>query len=539
MVNATVAVALSVAWLLLIGFTARRILRRVLGVPRLVDDVRTRAVLLLLLALCVTGVTWGLPGPSWAPDEFDAGAVRRAFAQRFAGGWTDKYPPLHFAVLGVSAAPVLAAEQAGLLAPAVRVDDVLILQFRLVSLLMGAGCLVLVAALNDRIGRPAPDWLAVLCAGAFLPFVFYAKTANLDVPYAFWLLLSFVFLADAHRLARPRDFVALGVTAALAVATKDQAYGFYVLPAVHLLWRTRQARMCAVGAAAALVTFLVVHNVAFNPAGFAGHFRELLGPASANYRMFPMSVEGQVGLLAATAECVLLNVGWAGLVLLAAGLGTRSSAPPVWIGLALLSYYVTFIAPAGYVYDRFLLPATLLLSPVAAGGAHRLASSRALGARRRLFAAAAVAMLVWRAASVDVLLLRDARYDAETWLAQRAAPGASVGYTGMMLYLPRLAPYNRVLLDMTVEQTLALRPDFIVVNTEWMKRFEPGTPRRLWFEWLERGTGPYRLVFRYKDPLRGTALAWTRRFTDRVEDPLTNLDKANPETAIFEFIKDP
>jgi hypothetical protein len=90
---------------------------------------------------------------------------------------------------------------------------------------------------------------------------------------------------------------------------------------------------------------------------------------------------------------------------------------------------------------------------------------------------------------------------------------------------------------MTVEQTLALRPDFIVVNTEWMRRFEPGTLRRLWLEWLERGTGPYRLAFRYKDPLRGTAFAWTRRFTDRVEDPLTNLDKANPETAIFELVR--
>jgi hypothetical protein len=537
MLTAAAAQMISLAWLLLLGFAATRLLRRALGVRRLVDDARTRVVLVALLAVMAVGVTWGLPGPSWAPDEFDGGAVRRALAQRLAGGWSDKYPPLHYAVLGVSAAPVLAAEQLDLLAPEAGADDVLMLQFRLVSLVMGAGCLALVAVLNGRIGRPAPDWLAVLCAGAFLPFVYYAKAANLEVPYAFWLLLSFVFLADAHRHGRTRDYVALGVAAALAVATKDQAYGFYVLPALHLLWRTRQARLCALGAVAALLTFLLAHNVAFNPAGFAAHLRELLGPASANYRMFPMSVQGQLGLLAATAECVLLNAGWAGLLLLAAGVGLRGGAPPAWMGLAVLSYYATFIAPAGYVYDRFLLPAMLLLAPVAASGARRLAGSRAFGAPGRILAAAVVAVLVWRAVSVDVLLLRDARYDAEAWMAEHAEPGASVGHASMMLYLPRLAGYDRVQLAMTVEQTLALRPDFIVVNTEWMRRFEPGTPRRLWLEWLERGTGPYRLAFRYKDPLRGTAFAWTRRFTDRVEDPLTNLDKANPETAIFELVK--
>ena len=51
--------------------------------------------------------------------------------------------------------------------------------------------------------------------------------------------------------------------------------------------------------------------------------------------------------------------------------------------------------------------------------------------------------------------------------------------------------------------------------------------------WLDSGTGPYQEVLRYKSSFRWTPLALDRRFTDRVQDPFTNLDKANPEMSVF------
>jgi hypothetical protein len=101
------------------------------------------------------------------------------------------------------------------------------------------------------------------------------------------------------------------------------------------------------------------------------------------------------------------------------------------------------------------------------------------------------------------------------------------------VYLPRIAgDYRHV--DETVEATLELGPDVIVVNVELLRRDPPDSPPRLWLKWLETGVGPYEQVFRYKAPLGPSALRIGRRFRDGTEDPLTNLDKINPEIAVFQ-----
>lgn len=529
----TLTFTLSIVWLLVLVLAGVRLLGLLLGGTRLVADRRTALALCAAAVMLAIGITWGLPGPSWALDEVDAASVRKAVAERFANGWFDKYPPLHFGLLAVSAAPVLAAERWNVLADGVNADYILMVQFRLVSLVMAVGCLALVGVLSDRLSNPAPRWLAVLCAAGVLPFVYYGKTANLEVPYAFWLLASFVLLLDAHRHGRLRDFVGFGIASALAVTTKDQAYGFYLLPGLYLVWVTRNMRFVVLGAFAALLTFLLVYNVPLNSAGLSSHVSELLGPASANYRMFPFSPAGQLPLAAATAACLLFGAGVAGSALIVAGLSGRDAPVSTPIVLGVASYYLTFIVPAGYVYDRFLMPVLLLAAPVAACGAWRLATRWSGAAAGRLLATVLVLATLWRAGSVDLVMLRDARYAAEAWLETHVPAGATVGFAGLTVYLPRLEPYDEIVVTPTVDATLVVRPDFIVVNTEWMQRFAPGSPRRLWLQWLESGAGPYRQVFRHKDPLGGTWLRWDRRFTDRIEDPFTNLDKVNPETAIF------
>ena len=78
--------------------------------------------------------------------------------------------------------------------------------------------------------------LAAFLVATMPPFVYHAKTANLDVPYLFWFSLSLLYYVRAVLHGRTSDYVRLGITAALATCTKDQAYGFYVLPAAHLVW---------------------------------------------------------------------------------------------------------------------------------------------------------------------------------------------------------------------------------------------------------------------------------------------------------------
>src|SRR5690349_1367405 len=77
---------------------------------------------------------------------------------------------------------------------------------RVLSLALSLGLLVLVY----RCGRELGDaWAGVLAAALLalcVPFAYYAKMANLDVPYLFWFALSLLFFLRALRRAQPRDF---------------------------------------------------------------------------------------------------------------------------------------------------------------------------------------------------------------------------------------------------------------------------------------------------------------------------------------------
>ena len=141
--------------------------------------------------------------------------------------------------------------------------------------------------------------------------------------------------------------------------------------------------------------------------------------------------------------------------------------------------------------------------------------------------------LVWRVASVDVLLLRDSRYEAESWLRASVPRGALVASIWQAGYQPRLDSFRHQEIASTAEATLVSAPDFIVVNSEFVQRYPGDSPMPTWLRWLESAESPYVEAWRWKDPLRGTELAWWPTFTDRRESLFTNLDKVNPEIVVF------
>jgi hypothetical protein len=255
--------------------------------------------------------------------------------------------------------------------------------------------------------------------------------------------------------------------------------------------------------------------------------------------MFPSTLAGQWALARTTVGQLLWALGWPGSVLLVVGIfasARRSSQRvlPLWSVLAMLSYYLAFLAVIGYVYDRFLLPVTTLLALGAAIGLrwflddwprHRLGRLTAVGVL--------IGWLLWRVVSVDVLLIRDSRYPAEAWLRDHVTRDALVASVNELGYLPRLETFRHREILPTIADTLANRPDFIVVNSEFLKRSPNDSPERTWLDWLETGAAPYETVYRHKAPLRWSALAWQPRFFDRREDDFTNVDKANPEIIIF------
>ena len=541
-----VGIALGVAWSVVLAWGAWRVVYRAL--PRRPDaDARPLgAVLAAVTTLFVIGIWWGWPDGFWAPDELDPGAIQYAISQRFANGWHDRYPPMHYYVLSAIFAPTLLFAHLGWLdATGQPALASLMMLGRATSVAMTLGTIYCVGLVAARLVGKGQARAATILAALLLPLGFYAKLANLDAPYLFWFALSLVFLVDAHRTRRTRDVVGFAVTGALAIATKDQAYALYVLPALHLGWRLARGgdlRALAVGALAGVMTLVVTFNVAWNWEGFKSHVALITGPASEGYRMFAPDALGQWQLAKATVWELMSTLGIAGMLLVAMGfialrrLGTLAADRPVWTGVALipLSYYLTFVAPIGYMYDRFLMPLLLLLAVVGALGFHAL-RHRPGDAGRFTKPAAWLAMswLLWRAVSVDALMVRDARYEAERWLEQQLTRDHLTASVNQFGYLPRLERYRHRFIQPTRDDTLDARPDFIVVNTEFAKRDGAETPVQRWLTWLGSEESPYREVFRHKQVPAWSALSWERRFTDRVEDPFSNLDKINPEIVIY------
>jgi hypothetical protein len=527
-------------WTLLLIGAGWKLIRATIGIDHQASP-GSYALTGLALALLVTGIWWGWPGDGWAPDEVTPAVVRDALDMKFSGGWHDKYPPVHYYLLAATYAPFLVADRRGLIAAwAPEGQNTLLLVGRLLSVAMALGCLDFVSRLGRRLFSPHIGLLSAFCCLTFLPFVHYGKVANLDVPYLFWFALSLLFWAELRTAGSLAAYIGFGVASVIAVCTKDQAYGLYVLPALSAVWSSvrtgRPLRMVA-AALVGLLAFVLCFNLPFNFSGFVEHLHVLTGPASKDYRMFAATPSGAADLLRVTLGQLFFGLGVAGVVAVGVGLVSwcrRFKHSPWWLLLPVASYVLCFLLVVGYVYDRFLLPVFLILSIVGGVGVDRLFGSRGGGRYAKAIGMTLVGVLVWRAASIDALLVTDSRYTAERWLQSHVASGDMVASFGEMSYLPRLSQFDQMRLDGSRENTLQTLPRFIVVNTEWMKRYPKNSPRAEWLAWLESGLSPYREALRYKTRIGSSALRFDRTFTDLAESPFTNLDKANPQIVIFE-----
>jgi hypothetical protein len=540
-----VLAALTYAWaagLVSIGWAA--VGRRLPGADQPLDP-RTRLVIGGAAVLFGAGLWWGLPGGSWAPDELDPQWIAGGARHWFSGGWSDIYPPLHYYLLTAIYLPAFAADQLRWVA---YEDPALVAALYVLgrgfTLALALGTLVALATFADRRSGAGHGWIAALVASLLLPFVYYARTMNVDVPYLFWFSLSLVYFQAALASPAGRGTVGFAVTAALAIATKDQAYGLFVLPVLFLTWHVirREGGLLTLfraGVAAALV-LAAIYNLWFNSSGFRLHVEAITGGGSEGYRQVPETWTGQLGLLWLTAQQLVWMFGLPGLVLGALAVVSRWRGPSAsgrraaaWLALFPLSYYLTFIAVVGYVYDRFLLPVTLVAAIALAPGVRRLIDGWPSPRVGRLLAGVLLAGLVWRAASVDALQILDSRYRAEAWLRAAAGSDVPVVAPDRSGYMPRFHGLRFSRVEPTIEATLASDAVYIVVNVDFTNRFPADGPVRRWLAWLESGEGPFKEAFRYKSPLTGSALWFWPAFHDRREDPFTNIDKANPEIVIF------
>src|SRR5258706_11960373 len=109
----------------------------------------------------------------------------------FSGGWYSKYPMIHYYILSLVSMPFLIAD---LLRPsdpnAQGMFGTLFIVHRLVSVAMATGTIIASYFCGLRLSGRVAGLFAAMVAATVLPFVYYSKVVNLDVPYLFWFAVS-------------------------------------------------------------------------------------------------------------------------------------------------------------------------------------------------------------------------------------------------------------------------------------------------------------------------------------------------------------
>ena len=434
------------------------------------------------------------PWRGWVPDEVLPTDFLPAAQEWFVNGWSPYYPPVHLYVASFIVSPFLWLAQGDWLDLAdYDTLEVIHVVSRALSVVMGALTLLVIAiiagmTIGKRRAILAPFFLLTVPT-----FVFYSKTMNLDVPYVFWVSVAMLAFLRALTTRTLRDHALLGAAVALAVATKDQAYGFFPLAAVVLVfvsWRdTRQlptwiARLAATagdprlwaGAATCLVVYVVTMGLLWNPDGVVEHFALITGRGSQHFRMFAPTVRGMGELAMATVMILPSALGPVCTVFAVAGLIVAVRRPRRYrlllllLGLA-VGYLVSFVAVIGYVYDRFLLGVALPAALLGAVGFDTAMQAIPRARARFVMTTALLLLAIWPAVLLNWRIASDSRLAVEEWMSTGISDDPLVVGSGLPVYLPNLHPFRHVVETRPgLDALLEWEAGVIVLNAEWLHR---------------------------------------------------------------------
>ncbi len=414
---------------------------------------QTIIFVLVVAVLYGLGLFWGLPSVLTAASDSTAPLGPLSFVAEYRDpNKSYVYPAVHQLLLacvyGVIIVGCKLSGYLGALSSAwpygfrdpTTVFSAFILASNVVSLLMGL--VVLVSLKRVRPTESYAAWFPMLLLAASGVFAYYARVANMDMPYLCWWWLSYVCLWHYVFSGRPRRRLLLcaAAAAALAIGTKDQSAGLILGSGLILLFipargtadgwtvRIKSAALfsCALFAAYALVA------VAPNPWRWLHHVRFVTSDHV--LPEYEQSLRGQVLLfgrflvrLSHVMTPLGIALGVAGLCVLAR---LRKHREALVLLLPAVAYYVSIIAKVRSTEERYLLPIAILLA-VSAGVAvgAGLAATHVRARQLRLLTLGVVAFVlaqqfVWSFIPVTYTQLFDARRALARDIGQIVPPGA-------------------------------------------------------------------------------------------------------------------
>ncbi|MBD3413051.1 MAG: hypothetical protein GF421_01300 [Candidatus Aminicenantes bacterium] len=518
-------------------------------------------ILVISFLLNIMAINWGLPSPSfqgWSANEITPSSVLSGMETKYSREWSSKYPPLHYYTLSLFYLPVYCIDALNRtsLSP-LTLHTIYFVIGRLLSVFMGTFIVFMVylcgCEVTDR--KTAP--FASLITAWTPPFLYYSKTANVDIPYLFWFVIALYFFIRILKNHRTSDYILFSGTAAFSIGTKDQAYGLFILTPfiiIYSLYRRSKVedsspnlipRVFHKKILLAFVTgtflFIIIYNLLLNFEGIKSHFLLITGPARGE-RFFPSSASGFLQMLVQTFKNLEFILGWPLLFICILGFVyalTKKKKHPVllWFAVLIASYYVTFICIVGKNLVKHLLPIYILMSFYGALClSFFLHSSRRFKVMKYLLVIILFANSLFYSFSVNVIMMNDSRYYVENWMKKHIPQNESILFVGSPNFLPRNKGFPNVThrLHPNARFITETNPSFILINSEILKSKQP-----FLYQKLSENRLDYELVLKYKSSPWLSLLPEHKIRLEGDTRIITNLDLINPEIMIFQKVKSP
>ncbi len=501
------------------------------------------------LAVYLPAIWWGLPHAthslgvhSW---EIDAVTGMQTLSELHnlliepKPDWYVAYPLFHYLLLGALYAPYFlflyltggfgqpsAVYPFGFADPVAALKDLTLIG-RALTVLMAAGVVVNAYSISRTVWDKRTAVLTAIAAALPTTMVFYARTGNLEVPMLFWMSLAILVLARSLTFGfTVGRAVWLGIFAAIAVGTKDQAYGalavgMIMLVFIHMLYGTANTQGIkrwmapVVLAATGIVAYAFASGFVLSPYRFFAHLSFVRNFDQTFYNVIhlgllrPATPHGYATLIGDIFTELVYAVGPVFIVvgIVGAVITWRSTVFSKVLVAMLLGYIGLVIVPIRHMQFRYIIvPAFILAFFIGRALAAGLEQKRRLIATGTIVAA--IAGFGWmglRAVDLTYEMIFDARYEAGDWLAEHAKPGDEIAFFSVQNVIPSLetniVPVH-LLTDPSAAETLQREKiRFVLVQQDWSSRL--GSDRGHFFpdsvyERVIDGTLGYREAARFE-----------------------------------------
>lgn len=535
-------------------------------------------VFLISLLINLFGIWWGLPNYyNWSSDDLTPNAPLSLASNMFH--LNSRYPPFHYALLDFFYAPYLCFSylSGGLVNPGhgfpygftdpLSSLTVLMLISRFVSSVMGGLAVVFVyLGVKSLYGKKAAFFSALSVAFSYV-FIVFSHLGNLDVPCVFWFSVTLYFYARLIKSYKFKYYVLLGVFAAIAIATKDQILGFFVLlplPLIYLhvrfhrkkglkgfksLFFNKKLVYCLL---AFILSYAFFSNVIFDFSGFSYRFNYWYsGEGTDSYAQFSSGFEGQLGLFQDFLSQLSFSVGPALIYLFVTAFVfciLNLDSYKLAFLLPLISYYIFDIGRIHYLYYRMTIPIIIVLAYFLGALISKL--FKLFEKRILLYFVLGFLFLCsfLYGLSADLNFVFDSRHSAEKWMVNNMDKGKSIEVYQDGSHLPRFHAlgfenvyqvffeyegyekppvllFEPVLTSPDIEELKERSPDYIVLS-DCCYNITNFSPERLeYFNSINSGEAGYKLVKKFENKILFSPK--TPFLLKRVNVPVKIFEKAN------------